>query len=140
MEVKKYKYKIVYVFDLICYVMTYPWLAMLSLFVSCYWTTTFERSQKLVKKAIEYAIFGPLLGLFCAMTFPMPVLGYILWIVVCNGKLIRTLILLASGLGFCVARFGARVLRPVFRVFQNKCFELRECFEATKGVQFCCFG
>jgi hypothetical protein len=106
MEVKKYKYKIVYVFDLICYVMTYPWLAMLSLFVSCYWTTTFERSQKLVKKAIEYAIFGPLLGLFCAMTFPMPVLGYILWIVVCNGKLIRTLI---------IARFGARVLRCSLR-------------------------
>jgi hypothetical protein len=88
MEVKKYKYKIVYVFDLICYVMTYPWLVLLSLLLACYITTTLEKSQNLVvKKAVKYAIFGPLLGLFCAMTCPVPLFGYILWIVVCNGML-----------------------------------------------------
>ncbi len=85
MKVVKYKYKFLYLLDLVSYVMTYPWVAMLSLFLSCYWSTTFERTRP-ANKAIQYVIFGPILGFLVTMTFPMAVFGFLLWMIMCNGK------------------------------------------------------
>ena len=83
MALIKYKYGFLFILDFICYIMTYPWFAMLSLFVSCFHTST-EEEKNPSRKYLHYLICAPILGLMVICTFPMAVLGYISWILICN--------------------------------------------------------
>ena len=85
MAITKYRFKFLFVLDSICYVMTYPWLAMLSLFCSCFWTTT-EEGKNPSRKFVHYIVYAPILGLIEIVTFPLAVFGYFFWILICNGK------------------------------------------------------
>ena len=69
MKIVKYKNPLLYIIDSFCTIAMYPWLALLSLFLSCYWSTTYERERP-GQKIIQWAIFGPILGLFVAFLFP----------------------------------------------------------------------
>ena len=84
MAITKYKFKFLFVLDSICYVMTYPWMAMLSLFCSCFWTTT-EEGKNPSRKFVHYIVYAPILGLIEILTFPLAVFGYFFWILICNG-------------------------------------------------------
>ena len=66
-----------------CYVMSYPWFALLSLFVSCFWTTT-EEGKSPGRKFLHYLVYAPILGLIEIFTFPLAVFGYVLWVLICN--------------------------------------------------------
>ena len=85
MKIVKYNSKFVTLIDLLCTISTLPWLSILSLFLSCYWSSTYERKRPWTK-VIPYAIYGPILGLFVAFLFPFAVIGFLIWIVTCNGK------------------------------------------------------
>ena len=85
MAITKYRFKFLFVLDSICYVMTYPWMAMLSLFCSCFWTTT-EEGKNPSRKFVHYIVYAPILGLIEIVTFPLAVFGYFFWILICNGK------------------------------------------------------
>ena len=85
MKIVKYKNPLLYIIDLFCTIAMYPWLALLSLFLSCYWSTTYERERP-GQKIIQWAIFGPILGLFVAFLFPFTVLGYVIWVITCKCK------------------------------------------------------
>ena len=85
MKIVKYSSTFLSLIDLFCTISTLPWLSILSLFLGCYWSTTYERKRPW-KKVIPYAIYGPMLGLFVAFLFPFAVVGYLVWIVTCNGK------------------------------------------------------
>ena len=85
MAIMKYRFKFLFVLDSICYVMTYPWMAMLSLFCSCFWTTT-EEGKNPSRKFVHYIVYAPILGLIEIVTFPLAVFGYFFWILICNGK------------------------------------------------------
>ena len=61
---------------------------MLSLFLSCFWSTT-EEMKDLKTKAVKILLFAPILGFIELITFPLAIFGYALWFVICNGK--RTL-------------------------------------------------
>lgn len=63
--------------------MTYPWMAMLSLFCSCFWTTT-EEGKNPSRKFVHYIVYAPILGLIEIVTFPLAVFGYFFWILICN--------------------------------------------------------
>lgn len=83
MKIVKYSSTFLSLIDLFCTISTLPWLSILSLFLGCYWSTTYERKRPW-KKVIPYAIYGPILGLFVAFLFPFAVVGYLVWIVTCN--------------------------------------------------------
>ena len=85
MALVKYRFKFLYILDLTCYIMTYPWMAMLSLFVSCFWTTT-EEGKNPSKKFVHYLIYAPILAVINICTFPLAVFGYGAWILICNCK------------------------------------------------------
>ena len=83
MALIKYNYGFLFILDFICYIMTYPWFAMLSLFVSCFHTTTEERKYP-HRKYLQYFIYAPILGLILISTLPFTILGYFSWIIICN--------------------------------------------------------
>ena len=85
MHLKKYNWKILYLLDLFCYILSYPWIAMLSLFLACFWSTT-EEIKRPFKKIIHYIIYAPVLALFELFIFPFAAFGYIFWMLICNGK------------------------------------------------------
>ena len=58
---------------------------MLSLFLSCFWSTT-EEMKDLKTKAVKILLFAPILGFIELITFPLAIFGYALWFVICNGK------------------------------------------------------
>lgn len=68
--------------------MTYPWMAMLSLFCSCFWTTT-DEGKNPSRKFVHYIVYAPILGLIEIVTFPLAVFGYFFWILICNGKYLK---------------------------------------------------
>ena len=90
MKIVKYKWKILYLLDFICYVLTYPWLAMLSLFLSCFWSTT-EEMKDFKSKSIKILLFAPILGFIEIVTFPLAFFGYVAWFIISNGKFLKNL-------------------------------------------------
>lgn len=82
MEVKKYNHRLGTVLDVISWALTYPWLSTLSLLVSFYWTTTYEKERPLIK-AFQYGIVAPILFLLVISLLPFAITGHILWIVIC---------------------------------------------------------
>ena len=61
MKIIKYNWKFLYILDFIVYVLAYPWIAMLSLFLSCFWSTT-EEMKDLKMKAVKMLLCAPILG------------------------------------------------------------------------------
>ena len=69
--------------DNITFVITYPWLTVVSLFLSCYQSTTWEL-QHPQSKLTHYFIYGPALGLIMLAFAPLGLFGYLLHVLVCH--------------------------------------------------------
>lgn len=69
--------------DNITFVITYPWLTVVSLFLSCYQSTTREL-QHPHTKLTHYFIYGPALGLIMLAFAPLGLSGYLLHILICH--------------------------------------------------------
>ena len=69
--------------DNITFVITYPWLTVVSLFLSCYQSTTWELKHP-QSKLTHYFIYGPALGLIALAFAPLGLFGYLLHIIVCH--------------------------------------------------------
>ncbi|XP_037076119.1 sphingomyelin phosphodiesterase 5-like [Pollicipes pollicipes] len=69
--------------DNIAFVLTYPWLTIASLFLSCYQSTPWE-VQHPQSKLTHYFVYGPVLGLLALAFAPLGLLGCILHIFLCH--------------------------------------------------------
>ena len=88
MHLTKYSFKLLFLVDFFCYILTYPWIAMLSLFLSCFWSTTEEMKKPSVKFK-HYLIYAPVLAILELAIFPFAFVGYLTWIIVCNSEFSR---------------------------------------------------
>ena len=82
---------------------------MLSLFCSCFWTTT-EEGKNPSRKFVHYIVYAPILGLIEIVTFPLAVFGYFFWILICNGKYLRSVHVLTE-------HFNHQISRQISRYF-----------------------
>lgn len=63
--------------------LTVPFLHLLSLCLSCYCQTTFDRQQPRIL-FLRYAVGGPILLMMTIILLPLGFVGYIIWVALCS--------------------------------------------------------
>ncbi|KAK8732880.1 hypothetical protein OTU49_006972, partial [Cherax quadricarinatus] len=75
----RYDKKIWEVVDTLISILTVPFLHAISLFGSCYWITTFDKSAFLFM-FMRFAVLGPIFFILAFVLSPFALVGYILWV------------------------------------------------------------